>query len=71
MVYNEESNILKGIGNVIVIGKDGIMVTRGDYLEVDMNEETVVMDNLDTLSTAMNLKAAKGIKKDGLLIFKR
>ena len=66
MIYNEESNILKGIGNDIVI-KDG-MVTKGDYLEVDMNEETVVMDNLDTLSTTMNLKAAKGIQKDGLLI---
>ncbi len=61
MVYNEESNILKGIGNVIVI-KDG-MVTRGDYLEVDMNEETVVMDNLDTLSTAMNLKSCKRYSK--------
>jgi len=66
MVYNEDSNILKGIGNVIVI-KDG-MPSTGDYLEIDMNEETVIMDNLTSKTITMNTHAKKAIQKDGLLI---
>lgn len=66
MTYNEDSNILKGIGNVIVI-KDG-MPTRGDYLEVDMNEETMVMNNVDSKTQAMDMSAKKAIQKDGLII---
>lgn len=66
MTYNDESNILKGIGNVIVI-KDG-MPTMGDYLEIDMNEETMVMDNVDSKSQTMDMRAKKAIQRDGLLI---
>lgn len=66
MTYNEDSNILKGIGNVIVI-KDG-MPTRGDYLEVDMNEETMVMDSVATKTESMDMNAKKAIQKDGLII---
>ena len=66
MTYNEDSNILKGIGNVIVI-KDG-MPTRGDYLEVDMNEETMVMNNVDSKTQTMDMSAKKAIQKDGLII---
>ena len=66
MTYNEDSNILKGIGNVIVF-KDG-MPTKGSYLEVDMNEETMVMDNIETISETTIMDAKKGIQKDGLIV---
>lgn len=66
MVYNETSNILKAIGNVVII-RDG-MPTLGDYLEVDMNEETMVMDNVDAKTQTMDSIAKKAIQKDGLLI---
>lgn len=66
MTYNEDSNILKGIGNVIVF-KDG-MPTKGSYLEVDMNEETMVMDNMETISETTIMDAKKGIQKDGLIV---
>ncbi len=66
MTYNDESNILKGIGNVVVI-KDG-MPTMGDYLEIDMNEETMVMDNLLSKTPTMDTSAKKAIQRDGLLI---
>jgi hypothetical protein len=66
MTYNQDSNILKGIGNVIVI-KDGTP-THSDYIEVDMNEEEMYMDNLNSLSEAMIMDAEKAVQKDGLLI---
>ena len=66
MTYNETSNVLKAIGHVIVY-KDG-MPTKGDYLEVDMNEETMVMDNMEAQTDTMVADAQKAIQKDGLLI---
>ncbi|MBD5402596.1 LPS-assembly protein LptD [bacterium] len=66
MTYNEDSNILKAIGNVIIY-KDGTP-TKGDYLEVDLNEETMIMDNVEALSATMNMSAEKAVQKDGLLI---
>ena len=66
MVYNEASNILKGIGNVIVI-KDG-MTTLSDYIEIDMNEETMIMDKLSSNTNAMIMDADKAVQKDSLLI---
>ena len=44
MTYNQDSNILKAIGHVYIT-KDG-MPAKADYLEVDMNEESMVMDNM-------------------------
>lgn len=46
LVYNTESNILKAIGNVEVI-KDGNTI-YGDFLQINMNEETSMMDNVKT-----------------------
>lgn len=66
MTYNEDSNILKGIGNVIVF-KDG-MPTKGSYLEVDMNEETMVMDNVESITQTTIMDAKKAIQKDGLIV---
>lgn len=67
MTYNQDSNILKGHGHVVVL-KDGLPTTS-DYIEVDMNEETMQMDNLETITETMNMNAEKGVQKDSLLIF--
>ncbi|MBR1424839.1 hypothetical protein IJ579_04675 [bacterium] len=66
MIYNEYSNILKGIDNVIVY-KDGIP-TKGDYLEIDMNEETIIMDDVFSKTPSADATAEKAIQKDGLLV---
>ena len=66
IVYNEESNILKAMGNVIVL-KDG-NPTQTDYFEVDMNEEYMFMDNVHTKSETMMMNARKGIQKDAKII---
>lgn len=66
MVYNQDSNILKGIGNVIVY-KDG-MPTKSDYIEIDMNEETMQMDNISANTISMIMDAEKAVHKDSLLI---
>ncbi len=67
MTYNETSNILKATGNVIVY-RDGIP-SLGSYLEINMNEETVVMDDVSSEASEMKLTSEQGIQKDGLLIF--
>lgn len=66
MIYNEYSNILKGIGHVLVF-KDG-RATMGEYLEIDMNEETMIMDGVLSKSYGGDAKAEKAVQKDGLLI---
>ena len=66
MTYNEDSNILKGIGNVVAV-KDGKPI-YSDYLEIDMNEETMIMNNMTALTPKMRTKAESAIQKDGLLI---
>lgn len=66
MTYNDASNILKGIGDVIVL-KDGMPI-RASYLEVDMNEETAIMDDIWSKSQAMNMSAKNAVQRDGLLV---
>ena len=66
MTYNQDSNILKAIAHVVVV-KNG-MVTKADYIEVDMNEETIISDNIETQPNAMIVNAKKAVQKDGLLI---
>lgn len=66
MTYNQDSNILKAIGHVYIT-KDG-MPAKADYLEVDMNEESMVMDNMEAVSDAMIMDAKKAVQKDSLLV---
>jgi len=68
MTYNEESNILKAYGDVIII-KDGLP-TKSDYFEVDMNEETMLLDKMNTAMEDMYTKAENAVQKEGLLILK-
>lgn len=67
MTYNQDSNILKGMGNVYVI-KSG-MPTLADYVEVDMNEESMLMENLHARTDTMIMDAKKGEQNNSLLIF--
>lgn len=65
IIYNEYSNIIKGIGNVIVF-KNGIPTT-GNYLEIDMNEETMLMDDVVSKTTSANATAETALQKDDVL----
>ncbi len=66
MTYNDDGNILKALGNVVVT-KDGKPM-YSKYLEIDMNEETMFMDSLIAKSESMNMKAEKAIQKEGMII---
>lgn len=65
MVYNQDSNIMRAMGNVIVY-KDG-MPTKSDYAEIDMNEELMYMNNLEAMTTMMMVDAEKGIQQNDTL----
>lgn len=57
MLYNKDSNILKAIGNV-VLTKDGTPVL-GDFIQINLNEESIFMDNIRAGQVAMRLNAKK------------
>ena len=65
MVYNQDSNIMKAIGNVIVY-KDGLP-TKSEYAEIDMNEESMFMDNLESMTPMMIVDAQKAIQQNDTL----
>ncbi len=66
MTYNRDSNILKAMGNV-VLTKDGMPV-YGDYIQINMNEENIFMDNVETAPTAMKIRAKKATSENNKLI---
>ena len=66
MTYNEDSNIIKGEGNIVAT-KDGKPI-HSDYLEIDMNEESMVMDNMVAQTPNLKTTAQKAVQKDGMLI---
>jgi len=55
LVYNTESNIIKAYGNVEII-KDGSSVF-GDYIQINMNDETAVVNNMNTSKMNMQINA--------------
>lgn len=65
MTYNRDSNILKAIGNVVLI-KDGMPV-YGDYIQINMNEENIFMDNITVAPSAMKINAKKAVSDNGKL----
>ena len=65
MTYNQDSNILKAMGNVVMI-RDGVP-TKSDYVEVDMNEETIIADNVSSNANTVIMDAEKAIQKDDIL----
>ena len=66
MTYNTDSNIMKAFGNV-VLTKDGKPV-YGDYIQINMNEENIFMENVTAAPTAMKIQAKKAISENGKLI---
>ncbi len=69
MTYNEDSNILKGHGNVVIL-KDGKPI-NSDYVEINMNEETIMADKMVLKTENMNLDAESAIQKDGMIILNK
>ena len=69
MTYDDQGNILKATGNVVII-KEG-KVTHSDYLEVNLNEETIDADNIFAEFPKINITAEHGLQQDGLLIFNK
>lgn len=67
MTYDDQGNILKATGNVIVI-KDG-KPTHTDYLVVNLNEETIEAENIFAEFPRLNITSEHGLQQDGLLIF--
>ena len=67
MTYDDQGNILKAMGNVLII-KEG-KVTHSDYLVVNLNEETIDADNIFAEFPKLNITAEHGLQQDGLLIF--
>ena len=57
MVYNQASNILKIYDNVEIYRDDNVI--KGDYIQLNMNEENAVLDNLDMKQSFMSIKARK------------
>lgn len=66
MVYSQKSNILKAFGNV-VLTKDGMPVF-GDYIQINMNEENILMDNLKTAPTNMKIVARNAVSDNNEMI---
>ena len=66
MIYNQASNILKATGNVVL--DKGSMPVYGDYIQINMNEENVFMDNIIAKPSALNIKAKNALSENGKLV---
>lgn len=66
ITYNRDSNILKATGNV-VITKDGVP-SYGDFIQINLNEETMFMDNLASNNLGMLIKAKNAESVNGALV---
>lgn len=67
MIYNEDGNILKAIGNVVVTKDDVPMYS--DELEINMNEETLFMNKFNLKVSNMDIVSKDVQQQDGLIIF--
>lgn len=66
MIYNKDANILKAMGNV-VLTKDGMPI-YGDYIQVNMNEENILMDNIIVSPPAFKIRAQKAASEDNKIV---
>lgn len=69
MIYNEDGNILKAIGNVVII-KDNIPM-QTDEFEINMNEETLYMNKFNLKVSGMDIESQDAVQQDGLIIFNK
>ncbi len=66
MIYNKDANILKAIGNV-VLTKDNMPV-YGDFIQVNMNEENIFMDNIVVSPPAFKIRAQKAVSDNSKIV---
>lgn len=67
MLYNQDSNVLKGNGDVVVL--KGQMPIKADSFEIDMNEETMLMSSISAYTEEFIMDSEKAMQKDSKLIF--
>lgn len=66
IVYNTVSNIIKAYGNVEII-KQGESIF-GDYIQINMNEETTLLTNMTAERMNMKIRAKKSTSADNTII---
>lgn len=69
MIYNNNSNILKAYGNVEVIRDDNVI--KGDFIQVNMNEENSFMENVNSKKTYLTIKARSASSQQDKIILNR
>lgn len=58
VIYNQTSNLIKAFGNVVLISDSKEI--KGDYMQIDLNEENAVMDQPITDVLQIRAKAKTG-----------
>lgn len=66
LVYNTASNVIKAFGNVEII-KDKSSVF-GDYIQINLNEETALVSNMNTSKMNMLVNAKNVIAEEDTII---
>lgn len=66
MVYNTVSNVIKAYGNVEII-KQGESIF-GDYVQINMNEETTLLTNMNAQRMNLRIKAKNAQTVDNKII---
>lgn len=67
-IYNMESNILKAYDNV-QLTKDG-KVINGDFIQVNLNEESATIDNMNSSMSFLKVEAENATTENDKLILK-
>ncbi len=65
MIYNAAANVLKAYGNVELL-KDG-EIMRGDFMQINANEETSFLDNLKTEKSYLEVTARNATSEENKL----
>lgn len=69
MIYNKDANILKAIGNVVLTKDD--MPVYGDFIQVNMNEENIFMDNIIVSPPAFKIRAQKAVSDNDKVVLNK
>lgn len=69
IVYNTTSNIIKAYGNVEII-KDGNSIF-GDFIQINMNEETTFLENMTADKMMMRIRAKNAQSVDNKIILEK
>lgn len=69
IVYNTASNIVKAYDNVQII-KDGDTI-YGDFIQINMNEETTFLDNMSADKMLMRIRAKNARSEDNKIILEK